>query len=216
MHRPPADTAVPLQHVLHKLKSSDEVEQHHAARLYLREWEPIVKDAARGLRHREDAEDLISEVALKLCTTFAYEERGWAAARRWLRRVAENLLKNEIRRRSRRPLVSTEDLPPPRPYASPADAHAGYLRAEREASEGSPGLVDPADRSNYLADLDAAMAALDSGKRQVVWLYYYAEMKHRQIAQTLGIEEDASKQRLARGLKEMASLMRRWESTVRG
>ena len=93
-----------------------------------------------------------------------------AAQRAWLRRTADNLAIDELRRRMRRPVVALDDAP-----ALAAPDGAGEPDAAREA-----------------------LAGLTAHERFVLLLRFEAGFSHAETAQLLDISEDAARKRVAR------------------
>lgn len=91
--------------------------------------------------------------------------------------------------------------------------HCHREAARRRARQPPPAGADPAlapdptpgpDRG---LDLEAALARLPDGYREVVTLYHLYGYKHREIAERLGIAEGTSKSQLARGLARLRTML---------
>lgn len=199
----------PITEVRRLMTSPLEAEQTRGGNAYLKEWADVVWRAAYSvLGDREDANDIVSEVALRLCSTYAaYEERG--RGRAYLVTIAKNLARNLIRARDRRPECSLDDIPPPGDDATPATVSWPSPYSDLAGPEHH----DTEEEARLHADLDDAMGTLAADQRAVLWLRYYEKLKYRQIAEALGIEEEAARKRHARGLAELAVLMWRWDPT---
>ena len=101
----------------------------------------------------------------------------------WLRQLTRNrarhVLRGQLRLRRR---VAT--------------GHADHLLAA--AADPSPSAVERLVAEEERAALAAAIGALPAGAREVVVLYYREGRSARQVAELLGMSEDAVKQRLSR------------------
>jgi RNA polymerase sigma-70 factor, ECF subfamily len=128
-------------------------------------------------RDRETAEDLASSTFEKALRTWARFDPARGSARTWLlgiaRTTALDWFRAERRRRRREELVAPEE------------------RLEEHFGEGlSPGL-------------EAALAALSAGEREVVALRIVLELDGDATARVLGISTTAVSTRLSRALKRL-------------
>lgn len=101
----------------------------------------------------------------------------------WLLTVARNLARSRLRRSSRQAELDEEEW-----NAIPADAPA----------------VAPEDR----AVLQEALARLGAEERKVVLLHAVTGLKHREIAQLLGLPLSTVLSKYHRGLKKLKALMK--------
>lgn len=147
---------------------------------------PIYKFGRRFCRNEEDAQDVMQESLAALVRTLP-RWRGESALSTWAYSVARNTCGRMRRRRAGAPerLESLED-------------EATNAAALRIASPGP----DPArefERASLRAALDAALAELPAAQREVVVLRDVEGLSTREVAQTLGLAEEAVKSRLHRG-----------------
>lgn len=81
------------------------------------------------------------------------------------------------------------------------EAAAAKQRAEHDA------LSAPASSDALLSDLDDAMLKLSDTDRSAIVLRYYKNLSVIEVAQSLGISEDAAKKRLTRSLDRLRKFM---------
>ncbi len=103
--------------------------------------------------------------------------------RRWLVRVAVNLAKNHVRDEARRAHASLSVAD-----AGDVDASAAAVRAT-----GTEGAPDALVRAEEAARLRAAVLLLPRRQREVLTLRIDAELRFAEIADALGITENAAK-----------------------
>lgn len=131
----------------------------------------------RMTRDRTQAEDLTQEAfvrAWRKLNSF----RGDSAFSTWLHRLTVNLVLTDLRARNRREqrVVTTDDLT--------AIDKRGQTTAPRER-----------------VDLEAAIAGLPDGARNVFVLYEIEGYRHEEIAEQMGIATGTSKAQLHRAKK---------------
>jgi len=151
-------------------------------------FDALYRAAMRLTRCREDAEDLVQEVALR---AFAELERIAAldSPRAWLLRIQYHLFVDSARRRARSPVV--------------ADAGGAAGRAE----SGAPGPEEMAESSHRQQQLAAAWAQLS--RRQRALLGLHAEgYSLAELADITGLSRNALGVRLHRARARLAGLMR--------
>ncbi len=124
--------------------------------------------ALRLLGNREEAEDVIQETFITFLDKAATDPPANPGG--WLHRVAVNQCLDRLRRRQRYP---------------------------EDAIEAAPEGAAPPSRGLRL-DLERAVAALPDGAREVLLLHDVEGLKHREIAEQLGISIGGSKSQLFR------------------
>lgn len=141
-----------------------------------------VLDAHRGVvwrvcvaaAGRDEAEDAFQETWLSALRAYPRLDHG-ANVRAWLITIAQRKAIDVHRARRRRPLPVGDELP------------------ERPAPPGS----EPDD------ELWAAVRALPPGQRAAVTLRYAGDLRPREVAQALGISDEAARRRIADGLETL-------------
>jgi RNA polymerase sigma-70 factor (ECF subfamily) len=141
--------------------------------------------------HRQDAEDLLGEVMLRLVRQLPkYDERGRFEP--WLFRIAANLVRDRFRRRKSSPAamsLSTE---------SPDGA---------TLLDGLPDDARPADADLLASEagdrLMAALQKLDETTRHMIVLRHFGEMSFAEIAKLMGCPLGTALAKVHRGLKAL-------------
>lgn len=151
----------------------------------------------RATGDRDDAEDLVSEVMLRVVRMLAnYDERGRFEP--WLFRIAANLVRDRIRRRKAAPSSLSLSAESPE-GASLGDVLPGAARAvdadllAEEAGE----------------ELMAALETLDDGTRQMILLRHFADMSFAEIAKLMDCPLGTALAKVHRGLKALRAKLER-------
>lgn len=150
---------------------------------------------------REDAEDLMQEVFVRVARTLrAYQHDGRFEP--WIFRIAGNLARDRIRRQRRGPRIVRMTA-----AAGSDDALSeGGAVEEVESPEAQP---DARLRRREDVDaLNAALARLPEAEREVIMLRHFSEMSFREIADATGVPLGTALARGHRGLKRLRDLMR--------
>lgn len=150
----------------------------------------------QATRCHHDAEDLLSELALRLVKTIGrYDERGRFEP--WLFRIAANLVRDRIRRRKANP----------QPVSISADDQAG-----QSLSQQLPGNCAAVD-ANLLAqetsqELQQALNQMDETTRQIILLRYFGDMSFKELAEVFECPIGTVLARVHRGLKSLREMVR--------
>ena len=152
------------------------------AAFYERSARPLWAYLARVSGDASLAEDLMQESYVRfLCATTPTD--GEVAARRYLFRIASNLLRDHWRRPG---ATSIEDLP-------------DHLLARQDASA----------EMDCRVMLGPAMARMRPRDRQLLWLAHAENYSHREIAEITGLGVTSIRLLLFRARREMARLLQR-------
>lgn len=152
------------------------------ARLYSLTRGAVYTLALSLLGDSHEAQDVAQDTFVKVWESAPfYRSEGSPMA--WLLTVARNLARSRLRRSSRQAELDEEEW-----NAIPADAPA----------------VAPEDR----AVLQEALARLGAEERKVVLLHAVTGLKHREIAQLLGLPLSTVLSKYHRGLKKLKALMK--------
>jgi RNA polymerase sigma-70 factor (ECF subfamily) len=145
--------------------------------------------------NNQDAEDLTARTFYRALNHFPrYEDRG-APFSAWLYRIAHNLVANWHRDRSRRKLVSLEDL---------------VLRAPR--GKGPAARMEKSDQEDVLL---AAVRRLAPDRQQLVILKHVEGLTNAEIGEVMGRTEGAVKSLYHRTLVTLRDdLATEWEELV--
>ncbi|MCA9919235.1 MAG: sigma-70 family RNA polymerase sigma factor [Anaerolineales bacterium] len=132
------------------------------------------------MRNREDAEDLTQEVFFKVYRSL-HQFEGRSSFKTWLYRVAINTCQNEIRRRGRRPKEAETEM----------DVVAEIMPS------GQP--LEKVYQEQYQRELLAeALASLDPGVSEILYMKDMEERPYNEIADMLDIGISAAKMRVQR------------------
>ncbi|MDX6568824.1 MAG: polymerase sigma-70 factor, subfamily [Gaiellales bacterium] len=145
---------------------------------------PVLGEALRHLSDRAAAEDVTQEVFLRIWrNAHRFDaERGRAEA--WIATIARKASRDALRRRGSLPVEELADAVDPAP--DPVD--------------------EVADASQAL-QLQAAVASLAPGSREVIELAYWQGLSQVEIAERLGLPLGTVKTRTRRGLALLADVL---------
>ncbi len=135
----------------------------------------------RLARSRQAAEDLVQEVFVRMLK-YRHTFRAESEFVPWMFTLARNAATDLYRAR---PKELPQEPDAPEPEAPLAHPIAGLERAEQEGR------------------LRRALARLEPGKREILLLARFSELKYDRIAEQLGISEGAVKVRVHRAMKEL-------------
>jgi RNA polymerase sigma-70 factor (ECF subfamily) len=149
---------------------------------------------------REDAEDLLQEVFLRLVRMLpSYSHQGNFEG--WLFRIAANLGRDRIRRIRRSPIVASLSSGSENPPAS--DGERGWDGADEAAEPPDSGLL----RNEQIDRMQRALTQLPDAEREVVLLRYYSSMSFAEIAEAMDTPLGTALARSHRGLTKLRRLM---------
>ena len=153
-----------------------------AMRSLYRELHPeVARFVGRRIRSSADAEDLVSRVFFTLVERLTDFDPRRGSVRAWVLRIARNAVIDHVR--ARRPHLDVDAL---------GDLLPG---------DGDP-LRDLLERER-LGDLAARVAELPPEIREMLALRHGDGLRHREIAELLGLSEAAVKQRMSRALRAL-------------
>jgi RNA polymerase sigma-70 factor (ECF subfamily) len=172
--------------LMHAYVAGDAAAHHE---LFMRLAPPLLGLARRHLRDEAEAEDVVQRAFLQIHRA-RYEFREDAKLRPWVVTIAMNIVRDELRRRSRR-RESTFD---------PEDRRFGSID------------VDALERDEDARLVHRALAILPADQRRAIELHWIEERPFGEIARMVGASVAAVKVRAHRGYQRM----RRWLETERG
>lgn len=148
----------------------------------------------RATGNHHESEDMLGELMLRLVRTFKeYDDRGRFEP--WLFRVASNMVRDRIRRKTA--------SPPPTGWLGQSD---GGL-ADDEI-EGPAEAVDASLTATETSlELKQALDRLDPTARDMIMLRHFGELSFREIAQLYGCPMGTVMARVHRGLKALRRLL---------
>lgn len=139
--------------------------------------------AARMLNSEEDAEDVAQQVFVRVWNS-AKRYKPKAKFSTWLMTITRNLVLNEIRRRTRKPVWFLEEQ----------DDNATGRVPDRSAPDPSRNI----EQSELEAAVDKAIAELPDPQRMAVVLRRFEEMPYEEIAEIMKMSVPAVKSLLFR------------------
>jgi RNA polymerase sigma-70 factor (ECF subfamily) len=153
-----------------------------AMRSLYRELHPeVARFVGRRIRSGADAEDLVSRVFFTLVERLADFDPQRGSVRAWVLRIARNAVIDHVR--AHKPHLDVDAL------------------GELLPGDGDP-LRDLLERER-LGHLAARIAELAPEVREMLALRHADGLRHREIAELLGLSEVAVKQRLSRALRAL-------------
>lgn len=144
----------------------------------------------RYFRGNEDVADMVQESffrALRGLSSFDGSHEGQFPV--WLIRITGNTCKNELRKRSRRPQPSSQELTP----------DIAMMDSEVGAS---------LEKSDQLRQLHELLEKLPAKKREILVLADLDELSYREISERLGLSQSAVKMRVLRARSALAAAFR--------
>jgi len=152
--------------------------------LYRRHYDMIFRYCAHRLFSRATAEDVTSEVFLKMVENFHCFTGMEAQFRNWLYRIATNVVNNHLRRMIRR---------------------NSLLQAARERANSQ--ADDCEESAEKLALLKESMLALKPRYQTIITLRFFENLKLTEIAEVLGSSPGTVRSQLARALARLRKVL---------
>ena len=145
----------------------------------------------RQLRDRGEAEDLTQEVFLRLFRSrVRYQPRARFAT--WIFHITQNVLRNALRSRRRRPCVHLD-----------MEAPAGRSLMEGRLPDRADTPSRPLERSELAGQVRAAVAELAGRQRTAVELHQFHDRTYAEVAQELEMSPKAAKSLLYRARNQL-------------
>lgn len=173
-----------------RVQRDDPVAFAELARSY---WPRVFSYLYRRLSDRQEAEDLAQDVFLRL---FRYRKRYQPRAKfnTWLFHITQNVARNALRSRRRRPLMRFPF------FASPAeegrfDAHQVLARTDAPSRR--------MERAELAAVVRAAVATLGSRQRVALELHQFQHCSYAEIAEEMDMSPKAAKSLLYRARNQL-------------
>ncbi len=173
----------PLRDELHarKVVRAREGDGEAFRALYRDLYPEVARFVARRVWARADAEDLTARVFVAFVERLRDYDRARGSVRGWLLTIARNAIIDHLRKT--RPLASEQalDLLP--------------------SAEGGP--LDDLLLRERLGELAVLLRELPPDTRELLALRFADGLRHREIADLLGMQEAAVKQRVSRALRDL-------------
>ncbi len=170
-------------------------------------FDATVKSAARKMAaNAEDAEDLAGSIWAELYglrldadgnkkSKLAYYS-GRGSLGGWLRAVVSQLAIDEFRKQAK--FVQIEEDRDFENLAEESSNHAGNDRVVHHAENPEDLLTEKRSRADVAKALASAIEGLEDEDRLILKLYYFEDLKLKDIAATFGYHEATASRRLAR------------------
>ena len=182
------------------LELAQEYNSQALAKIYDRYAEAIYRYLYRHVGDAEQAEDLTSEVFVKLLQVLNTRRAPNKHLQGWLYRVARNLAMDWFRKQAKGAPV-------------PLDEHAHLMEHSDLVMDGdAPSLV--VERRQARQQLREAICELTADQQQVILLRFGEGLKIAEVSQVTGKSEGAVKVLQHRAVKRLAKLLGREENQI--
>jgi len=157
---------------------------------------------------RDDADDLLQDLFLRVVRMIEqYKHDGRFEA--WLFRIATNLVRDRVRRKTRKPLGLATDhydpeIPGSRDPLGEQPEQAEWARPESHL-----------DRAEQMDRLQTALEQLPKAEREVVMLRHFSELSFKEVAETMGTPIGTALARAHRGIARLREIMKDPDDDVR-
>jgi RNA polymerase sigma-70 factor (ECF subfamily) len=185
--RPPADPEVGL------MRRVQDDEPGAFAELVERVWPKVFGRFFRLFANRQDAEDLVQEVFLRLYRARkSYQPR--AKFNTWLYHIVHNVARNALRSRKRKPAVR---------FSALTDSEAAELVARPLLDGVAEHPSRPLERLELAGAVHAAVSDLGERQRTALVLHQFHEHTYAQIAERMDMSPLAAKSLLYRARNQL-------------
>jgi RNA polymerase sigma-70 factor (ECF subfamily) len=167
------------------------------AELVGRYWSPVFGRIFRQLGHRQEAEDLVQEVFLRL---YRHRHRYQPRAKftTWLFYISQNVVRNALRSRRRHPSTRLDALAGPEEDLPRSNGHlAGRYEAPSR----------PLERAELARVVRAAVSSLAGRQRTAVELHQFHDRTYNEIAVEMDMSPKAAKSLLYRARLELRACL---------
>ena len=164
--------------------------------------QPLLNFIFRTLRDETEAEDLAQNVFLQVYKSRDRYERT-AKFTTWLFTIARNLCLNELRRRSRHPAESIEEM------------HAEHEDQPRQQYEDKAHIAPPEKllHGELAQKIEEALAELPENQRTAILLCRQDELSYEEIAKILDCSLSATKSLIHRGRETLKEKLKPYLQT---
>jgi RNA polymerase sigma-70 factor (ECF subfamily) len=153
-------------------------------RLYLRHYDAIFRYCAHRLFDRTAAEDITSEVFLKMVENFQTFDGNEKQFRNWLYRIATNAVNDHIRKTTRRSTILT---------------WVGWGSSNSNVNE----TVAADESQDNQTVMKKALLMLKPDEQAIVTMRFFENLKHEEIAEVVGTSASTVRSRLSRAMEKL-------------
>ena len=153
-------------------------------RLYLRHYDAIFRYCAHRLFERTTAEDITSEVFLKMVENFQTFDGNEKQFRNWLYRIATNAVNEHIRKTTRRSAILT--------WVWRGSSKAAPMRQLRLTSRS---IIRPSSKRRYWT--------LKPEEQAIVTMRFFENLKTEEIAEVVGTSASTVRSQLSRAMEKL-------------
>ena len=152
--------------------------------LYRALYPLVARYVRRRIREPADAEDIVARAFQRVVEKLDTFDPARGNAEAWALTITRNLVRNEYRRRDRKPVVSLD-----------AGNHT------------EPAATDPEPASHDLEELNGVLGDLTDAQREAVVLRHVVGLPMREVALTMGCPDGTAKSHISRGLAQLRSTL---------
>jgi RNA polymerase sigma-70 factor (ECF subfamily) len=153
-------------------------------RLYLRHYDAIFRYCAHRLFERTAAEDITSEVFLKMVENFQTFDGNEKQFRNWLYRIATNAVNEHLRKTARRSALLTWV------WRGSSKDDAGEAVATDESQDNQ-------------AVIKKALLTLKPDEQAIVTMRFFENLKTEEIAEVVGASASTVRSQLSRAMEKL-------------
>ncbi len=150
--------------------------------------------------HRDDADDLLQEVFVRVVRMIDKYEHG-GRFEPWLFRIAMNLARDRVRRARASPVRLLEE----HASSDPGDRGGDWL--DQVGPDRTPGPDEAIELADQVDRLQQALGKLGQAEREVVMLRHFSGMSFNEIAELMNTPLGTALTRAHRGLKRLRQIM---------
>lgn len=152
--------------------------------LYRHYFSRIFAYVAYRVGRKQDAEDITAEVFMRVVEKIEqFDYRGEGSFAAWLFRIAYNRVHQFYRTSQRQEFLMLEDIP--------------------DISGNSPLPDEAIIKKEQFARLQDMIASLSPRRQEVISLKFFGELKNKEIAEILGLDERTIASHLSRGIEDL-------------
>ena len=153
-------------------------------RLYLRHYDAIFRYCAHRLFERTTAEDITSEVFLKMVKNFQTFDGNEKQFRNWLYRIATNAVNEHIRKTSRRSAILS-----------------WIWQGSNNNADGEAVAADESQHNQ--AVIKKALRMLKPDEQAIVTMRFFENLKPEEIAEVVGASASTVRSQLSRAMEKL-------------